>query len=245
MPHKIARTDGDVVQPTVQLDLEGFTPSESDVDGIAMLLKHLFHSSPTAKELADYIVEHSHCATVVRPSEESGDESDEDTDDPAIVLSLTTAVSLAAAEGEKHSVIKQLRQFLMDIISDAEACAEKDTLLNYFSPSSPSRLFLLLNERFDTFPLSICADAVAGLPAELKEANLNPTDLLLFTRAHRAHGEIEYAYPEVEKIIPFSSVHLEVTNKSATDEEDFNTFFLSILPMSRFPDVLENLRRDL
>ncbi|KAF5406384.1 CDK regulator involved in ribosome export [Paragonimus heterotremus] len=249
MPKKVARKE-DFDPPTLELDLEGFSPSKGDCDGIAVLLKHIFAgSSVNAVDLAEYVVSNNACGTVVKPSADDDDEpGSDDDDDQQIIFSLTTVINLSSAESQKHSIIGHLKEFLKTIVAKAKPSTAKDNVLGYLDSES-IHLCLFLNERFENLPLSVCADAVAALPAEMKEANLSPTHLVLLSRAHKSVSDckLEYAYPEIEHVLPFSVANVEVTTKTGCDEDDsdFNTYVILILPMDKFSEVLDAMRRHL
>ncbi|KAA3672279.1 protein BCP1 [Paragonimus westermani] len=248
MPKKVARKE-DFDPPTLELDLEGFSPSKGDCDGIAVLLKHIFAGSAVnAVDLAEYIVSNNACGTVVKPSADDDEAGSDDDDDQQIIFSLTTVISLSSSESQKYSVIGHLKEFLKSIVIKAKPSTAKDDVLVYLDCDS-THLCLFLNERFENLPLSVCADAVAALPAEMKEANLSPTHLVLLSRAHKSVSDctLDYAYPEIEHVLPFSVANVEVTTTTGCDEDtsDFNTYVILILPMDRFSEVLDVMRHHL
>ncbi|CAL8091035.1 unnamed protein product [Calicophoron daubneyi] len=250
MPRKVARQEcNGATEQTLQLELEGFSPREDDSDGIAILLHHIFPdgSAVSAKDLANYIVSHNTVGTVVKPAEDESEEEEDEEDPQEIVFGLTTVVDLSLGECEKHAVVKHIRDFLLDIIHDSAPSSKKDGLIELFGSSAGSRIFLLLNERFENLPLSICAEAVSSLPSELKEAKLTPTHFLLLSRAFRSESSIEYAYPEYEHIRPFSLFDLEAPVKAASvhSDDDCNTYVVLVIKIDRFPEVLDALRAHL
>nr|CAH8845574.1 unnamed protein product [Trichobilharzia regenti] len=259
MPKKAAKLD-EVDSQQEFLALEGCAPNPEDRDSVAILLKHLFpdDSVVNAGDLAEYITSHDEFGTVVKPAvDDDEDASDDDSDDGEIVFSITSAVDLSPLTAEKHSVVRSIRNFFLNAVRNSESVAIKDKVEELLERDSTCHPYLFINERFDNLSLTVCAEAVSNLPSELKSAGSSPTHFLLMAWAVTEEAEdgtkkYEYAYPEVEFIVPHALYVLEIDpkwlrsnegKKRKVDEDtlDYDTMFLIIISMDKFQDILDSL----
>uniref|UniRef100_A0A3Q0KMV0 Protein BCCIP homolog n=2 Tax=Schistosoma mansoni TaxID=6183 RepID=A0A3Q0KMV0_SCHMA len=263
MPKKVAKVDNvDTSKEIFNLELEGFPPDISDRDSITILLKHLFPNNCVinVENLAEYIVTQDSIGTVVKPT--CDDESDDDSDDDNIVFAVTSVVDLSHESAVKHSVVKDLRNFILEGVNASKNVPMRCKVEELLDKDTDCKSFLLINERFENLPLSICAEAVSALPSEFKSSNLLPTHLFILSWAYSEEAKdndkkYEFAYPEIEFIVPHALHVLELDHNSLTrdgakikqcsdgdDDErtnDFNTLLLIIIPMDRFHDMLTSL----
>ncbi|KAK4472094.1 hypothetical protein MN116_005464 [Schistosoma mekongi] len=262
MPSKAAKIDNvDSPIETLNLELEGFSPDINDRDSISILLKHLFpdNSSISVGDLAEYIVSQNSIGTVIKPAcDGDDDESDEDSDD--IVFAVTSVVDICPKSAEMHSVINDLRKFILKGVENSKDISTKDKVIELLVKDMNCNPYLLINERFENLPLSICSESVSSLSSELKSSNLHPTHLLLLLWAYTEDKDdgdkkFEYAYPEVEYIVPHALHVVELDCKSISshnvrkkvgDEDDentndFNTLLLVVIPMDKFHDILSSV----
>ncbi|CAH8494137.1 unnamed protein product [Schistosoma turkestanicum] len=264
MSRKLAKVDKlDAEEETMNIDLEGFLPDIGDRDSVKILLKHLFPSSSAINvgNLTEFIVSQNAIGTVVKPACVEDGESDDDSDDDNIVFAVTSVVDFSHESSEKHSIVKDLRNFILKEVRRSKNILTKDKVEELLTKDVNCKPFLLINERFENLPLSVCAEAVSSLPSEFKSSNLCPTHLLLLSWAYSEEaGDInkkyEYAYPEMEFIVPHALHVLELDLKSLTshgakekqsgdsdneETNDFNTLLLIVIPMDKFHDILTSL----
>ncbi|CAI2727810.1 unnamed protein product [Schistosoma spindalis] len=263
MPKKVAKVDSvDTTKEILNIELEGFSPDIGDRDSIIILLKHLFPNDCVinVEDLAQYIVSQDSIGTVVKPT--CDDESDDDSDDDNIVFAVTSVIDLSHESAAKHSVVKDLRNFILEGVKSSKDIPTRCKVKELLDTDMDCKSFLLINERFENLPPSICAEAVSSLPSEFKSSNLLPTHLFILSRAYSEGAQdsdkkYEYAYPEMEYIIPHALHVLELDHNSLTrysaktkqssdgdDDEGlnhFNTLLLMIIPMDRFHDMLTSL----
>ncbi|KAH8875401.1 Protein BCCIP like [Schistosoma japonicum] len=263
MPRKAAKIDSvDSPIETLNFELEGFPPDINDRDSISILLKHLFPESFTINvgDLAEYIVSQNSIGTVIKPAcDGDDDESDKDSDDD-IVFAVTSVVDLSLKSAEKHSVINDLRKFILNGVESSKDIFTKDKVVEILVKDMNCNPYLLINERFENLPLSVCAESVSALPSEFKSSNLLPTHLLLLSWAYiednkNSDKKFEYAYPEMEYIVPHAlhvveldyksvnshSVRKNLGNEGEGSTNDFNTLLLVVIPMDKFHDILSSV----
>lgn len=263
MPKKVAKVDSvDTTKEILNLELEGYSPGISDRDSITILLKHLFPNDCiiNVENLAEYIVSQDSIGTVVKPT--CDDESDDDDDDDNIVFAVTSVVDLSHESAMKHSVVKDLRNFILEGVKSSKNVPTRCKVEELLEKDVNCKSFLLINERFENLPLSICSEAISSLPSEFKSSDLLPTHLFILSWAYSeevkdSDKKYEFAYPEIEFVVPHALHVLELDHNSLTlhsakkkqssdgdDDEgtnDFNTLLLIIIPMDRFHDMLTSL----
>ncbi|KAA0198606.1 hypothetical protein FBUS_09289 [Fasciolopsis buskii] len=251
MPKKQSRVDFDAPQTVVELELEGFAPSDSDRGGIVRLLSHIFANDCEVKveQIADLIIQNNQVGSVIKQVDETDEDDEDDSDDnDAVVFALISAVDISV-NATVNDGTRNLRSFLFNLLNHADVCHEK-TSISELLTNSTVRICFVISERLETLPLSVCAGAVEILPGEMKSANMYPSHLVMVFRAYETDAtnhELNYYYEEFKYIEAFSLHKLTVRLGNSTDGGTVksNIFTILVILMDKFSDILDGLQSHL
>ncbi|THD28450.1 hypothetical protein D915_000780 [Fasciola hepatica] len=246
MPKKCSRVDPCQTQTVVELELEGFTPSDSDRGGIIRLLSHIFteDAAVSTGQIADLIISNHQVGSVVKQVDDVDVDDEDDGEEDSVVFALISAIDISM-DSATNDGVKTVRHFLFDLLNNVDMCEEKSRIIDLLM-NPTVKICFLINERLETLPLSVCANAVEILPSELKTANMYPSHLVMVFRAYKSDAtghDLDYYYEEYRHIQAFSLHTLTVYVRP----DDFDTapnkiYTILIIMMEKFKDVLNALQ---
>lgn len=245
-PKKSKSYEGESDDDLVHLELEGFSPSEEDRDGIIQMLNQLFPKTARLNlgDLADYIISQKKIGTVVKCSECEADEEDDDD----IVFSITSLINLFDPSLNQFPAIKDLRKFLDSFISSSKSSnPDAPTLLRVLRGNSSEMPALLINERYVNLPPEIAEKSVSSLLEEINSLgdDEKPSHLIVMTRAIKSpdSSELIYIQPEMENVrrLALAVTETDVPTPTLDDENEVITFVIMAIDVPSLPEILDTI----
>ncbi|EZA57498.1 hypothetical protein DMN91_009655 [Ooceraea biroi] len=176
----------DDIQDMLQVDFEGFNPSNSDYHGIKILLQQLFLKTHIdLGELTNIIISQDYIGSVIKQAVDIDmDESNDDDDTVNQVFGITTVIDITK---QNVPCIEQLRNLLKQL---ATKHAEDSTCRMIENVLENEELGLIINERFVNIPAKISVPVIGNLITEIKRAQnkkmpFNFSHYLLICKLHK------------------------------------------------------------
>uniref|UniRef100_A0A8C9QK07 BRCA2 and CDKN1A-interacting protein n=1 Tax=Spermophilus dauricus TaxID=99837 RepID=A0A8C9QK07_SPEDA len=158
----------EVVDEEVNIEFEAYSISDNDYDRIKKLLQQLFLRAPVnTAELTDLLIQQNHSGSVIKQTNVSEDNSDDDVDEDEI-FGYISLLNLTERKGTQCAdQIKELVLSFCENNCEKSVVEQLDKILN----DTTKPVGFLLSERFTNVPPQIALIMHQQLPKELAESH--------------------------------------------------------------------------